>query len=117
MHHLCLLLGFGADAICPYMIFEAVQQMREQGVLEPLGMTDQQIYQAFVAATDKGISKIMAKMGISTLQSYKVGFLNLRFESLSNKCASRGLGCFFLPNRTKQFTTQSVIFLYYQTEC
>ncbi|XP_064627288.1 uncharacterized protein LOC135487499 [Lineus longissimus] len=71
MHHLCLLLGFGADAICPYMIFEAVQQMREQGVLEPPGMTDKQIYQAFVSATDKGIAKIMAKMGISTLQSYK----------------------------------------------
>lgn len=71
IHDLCLLLGYGADAICPYLVFETMSALREEGMLDA-SFTDQQIYSNYVAATARGISKVMAKMGISTLHSYKV---------------------------------------------
>ena len=71
MHDFCLLLGYGADAICPYLVFEMLANMRCHGVLD-LHISDQQIYRDYVAACARGIAKVMAKMGISTLQSYKV---------------------------------------------
>ncbi len=61
-------IGYGTDAICPYMAFEAVQMLRQQGVIS---LEDQEAYENFSAAMDRGISKVMAKMGISTMQSYK----------------------------------------------
>lgn len=70
VHHLCVLLGYGADAICPYLVFEVAAALREDGVL-PRSLTDDEIYQAYAQAMDTGIAKVMAKMGISTLQSYK----------------------------------------------
>lgn len=68
VHHICVLLGYGADAICPYLVFETLAALRAEAKLE---LTDQQIYLRYVAAMETGISKVMAKMGISTLQSYK----------------------------------------------
>lgn len=70
VHHVCVLLGYGADAICPYLVFELAAALRDEGVLEH-STTDQQIYNAYAKAIETGISKVMAKMGISTLQSYK----------------------------------------------
>ncbi|XP_074640004.1 uncharacterized protein LOC141898094 isoform X2 [Tubulanus polymorphus] len=70
VHHLCTLLGYGADAICPYLVFETMRNLREQGLLDP-PLTDQEIYEHFASAAGRGICKVMAKMGISTLQSYK----------------------------------------------
>lgn len=71
VHHHCLLIGFGADGINPYLAFEALWQARLDGVLED-GFTDEnQIVEAYRQATAKGILKVMAKMGISTLHSYK----------------------------------------------
>lgn len=70
VHHICVLLGYGADAICPYLAFELAQSLRNDCVINP-DVTDKQIYTAYAQATDTGIAKVMAKMGISTLQSYK----------------------------------------------
>ncbi|HSG71592.1 MAG TPA: glutamate synthase central domain-containing protein, partial [Planctomycetaceae bacterium] len=70
VHHHCLLVGYGADAINPYLVFEALSQAREDGLLAEK-YTDDKIVEAYRKATAQGIRKVMAKMGISTLQSYK----------------------------------------------
>lgn len=72
VHHHCLLVGYGADAINPYLAFEALWQSREDGLLDKaLFSTEQKIVDSYKKAVAKGMLKIMAKMGISTLQSYK----------------------------------------------
>ena len=68
VHHICVLLGYGADAICPYLVFETLATLREEAKLQ---LSDEQIFKNYVSAMERGISKVMAKMGISTLQSYK----------------------------------------------
>jgi len=70
VHHFCLLTGYGADAVNPYRAFEALAQAREDGLLEDK-YTDEKIVELYRKATKQGILKVMAKMGISTLQSYK----------------------------------------------
>ncbi|TVS17060.1 MAG: glutamate synthase large subunit [Gammaproteobacteria bacterium] len=73
VHHLCLLIGYGADAVNPYLAFEALWQARADGLLddaEHISSDDDVVY-AYRKGTAKGIYKVMAKMGISTLQSYK----------------------------------------------
>ena len=73
VHHHCLLIGFGADAINPYLAFEALWDARNDGYLDetPHITNNESIVEAYKKATRKGILKVMAKMGISTLQSYK----------------------------------------------
>ena len=73
VHHHCLLIGYGADAINPYLAFEALGQAREDGYFDdtPHVQTDHDVVSAYRKATAKGLLKVMAKMGISTLQSYK----------------------------------------------
>ncbi len=71
VHHHCLLVGYGADAINPYLAFEALWQARRDGLLDPSIKDDQQVVKAYRKAVAKGMLKVMAKMGISTLQSYK----------------------------------------------
>jgi glutamate synthase (NADPH/NADH) large chain len=70
VHHHCLLVGYGADAINPYMAFESLYQARTDGVLGP-EWTDEAIVSAYRKGIAKGMLKVMGKMGISTLQSYK----------------------------------------------
>lgn len=70
VHHICVLLGYGADAICPYLALELASSLRDTGVLDS-SLTDEVIYQNYAQAMQTGINKVMAKMGISTLQSYK----------------------------------------------
>ncbi len=70
VHQICCLLGYGTDAIAPYMVFEIVQMLREEKILD-CHLTDDAAYSNYKGAVDRGISKIMAKMGISVLQSYK----------------------------------------------
>ncbi|XP_078001454.1 uncharacterized protein LOC144453955 [Glandiceps talaboti] len=70
VHHLCVLLGYGADGICPYLVFESIASLRQHGLLDP-PLSDDEIADNYIAASERGISKVMAKMGISTLQSYK----------------------------------------------
>ena len=72
VHHHCLLVGYGADAINPYLAFESVWQALQDGLLDRQAFPNSA---SIVAAYKKGVAKsmlkVMAKMGISTLQSYK----------------------------------------------
>ena len=70
VHHFCLLAGYGADAVNPYMAFEVLWHLQDDGELAG-AWTHEQITAAYRKATKQGILKVMAKMGISTLQSYK----------------------------------------------
>jgi glutamate synthase (NADPH/NADH) large chain len=70
VHHHCLLTGYGADAINPYLAFEALWQAQRDGLL-PGDYSDDKIVSAYRKGVAKGMLKVMAKMGISTLQSYK----------------------------------------------
>ncbi|MCF7954287.1 MAG: glutamate synthase large subunit [Phycisphaerae bacterium] len=67
--HFCLLSGFGANAINPYLAFESITELQEKGMfrkdVDPLQAVDN-----YIAAVKKGILKTMSKMGISTLRSY-----------------------------------------------
>jgi glutamate synthase (NADPH) large chain len=67
VHHHCLLVGYGADGINPYLAFETLWQSRDDGLLD----SDTDIVGDYRQAVAKGMLKVMAKMGISTLQSYK----------------------------------------------
>ena len=73
VHHHCLLVGYGVDAINPYLAFEALWDVRRRGLLNAVEhiTSDADIVAAYRKSTAKGIMKVMAKMGISTLQSYK----------------------------------------------
>jgi glutamate synthase (NADPH) large chain len=68
VHHFALLLGFGAAAINPYLAFEAIDDLINDGVLT--GITSRHAARNFVKASGKGVLKIMSKMGISTVASY-----------------------------------------------
>ena len=68
MHHFCVLIGYGADAVCPYVIFETMNRIK--AAIDP-NLTSEDIEKNFKYACVVGINKVMAKMGISTLQSYK----------------------------------------------
>lgn len=72
VHHHCLLIGYGADAINPYLAFESLWQARVDGFLTNENYpNDDKVVYAYRKAVAKGMLKVMAKMGISTLQSYK----------------------------------------------
>lgn len=72
VHHHCLLTGYGADAINPYVAFEALWQAKADNLLDAtVYPSDNSIVDAYKKAVAKGMLKVMAKMGISTLQSYK----------------------------------------------
>ncbi len=70
VHHHCLLVGYGADAINPYLTFEALSQARRDGLLDE-SWSDEKIVSIYRKGVAKGMLKVMGKMGISTLQSYK----------------------------------------------
>jgi glutamate synthase (NADPH/NADH) large chain len=102
VHHHCLLVGYGADAINPYLAFESIWYARREGLLQrpetgakggdeggegrlhpavdgsaeneeydPVTQEDHDLVYAYRKGVAKGMLKVMAKMGISTLQSYK----------------------------------------------
>ncbi|MFK7735694.1 MAG: glutamate synthase large subunit [Pirellulaceae bacterium] len=72
VHHFCLLVGYGVDAINPYLAFESLWQARRDSLTDPTEFTDDdKIVAAYRKGVAKGMLKVMAKMGISTLQSYK----------------------------------------------
>ena len=68
VHHCALLIGYGAGAVNPYLAFETFDDMIRHGMLP--GLTHQKAVANYVKALNKGILKVMSKMGISTLQSY-----------------------------------------------
>jgi len=71
VHHHCLLVGFGVDAINPYLAFEALFQAQRDGSLDHKKYDDDTIVAHYRKGVAKGMLKVMAKIGISTLQSYK----------------------------------------------
>jgi len=68
VHHFALLFGYGADCINPYLAFEAVKYIVKEGEVNLGAKTA--LYN-YIKALNKGILKIISKMGISTLQSYR----------------------------------------------
>lgn len=75
VHHFCTLVGFGADGICPYLAIEAIWRLQIDGKI-PLkrdgGLhTREELVKKYFKASNYGMMKVLAKMGISTLASYK----------------------------------------------
>ncbi|MDD4236977.1 MAG: glutamate synthase large subunit [Desulfotomaculaceae bacterium] len=68
IHHFAVLLGYGASAVNPYLVFETLENMSEQGMLT--GLTAKEALENYVKAAIKGVVKVASKMGISTIQSY-----------------------------------------------
>ncbi len=132
VHHHCLLIGYGADAINPYLAFEALWHARREGLLlrpegvdktdhsgegrahpaieagangevyDPVTKEDHELVASYRKGVAKGLLKVMAKMGISTLQSYKgaqifeaVGLQDEVIERCFAGTASRIQGCDF----------------------
>jgi glutamate synthase (ferredoxin) len=69
VHHYALLLGYGAGAINPYLAFETLDDMRRQGMLQDESHSE--AVKRYVKAVNKGVIKVISKMGISTIQSYR----------------------------------------------
>ena len=67
-HHFAVLLGYGIGAINPYLAFESLGDLIEKGHLSQI--TQEEAATNFIKAVNKGLVKIMSKMGISTVQSY-----------------------------------------------
>ena len=71
IHHICLLLGYGANAINPYLAFATLTDMIQNGAhgLDP-SMDPTDAHSNYITAAGTGILKVMSKMGISTVASY-----------------------------------------------
>ena len=69
VHHFSLLIGYGAGAINPYLAFETLDEMIRQGLLP--GVQHKDACKNYVKAAVKGVVKVISKMGISTIQSYR----------------------------------------------
>jgi len=74
VHDFATIFGYGCDGVCPYMAYEAMCKMNADGMIEARAkreFTDEEIMSNYRKAAAKGLLKVMSKMGISTLQSYK----------------------------------------------
>ncbi|WP_452039003.1 glutamate synthase large subunit [Alteraurantiacibacter palmitatis] len=67
VHHFCVLAGYGAEAINPYLAFETLEAIRAD---KHADLAPEQVQKNYIKAIGKGILKVMSKMGISTYQSY-----------------------------------------------
>ena len=65
VHHFALLAGYGAEAVCPWLAYETIASLNL-----PAGVDAYEAKKRFIKAIDKGLMKVMSKMGISTYQSY-----------------------------------------------
>lgn len=66
--------SYGADGVCPYVAYEAIAKMNHEGLVYAKAKEDYSnadLFKAYRKSVAKGILKVMSKMGISTLQSYK----------------------------------------------
>ncbi|XP_061956875.1 glutamate synthase 1 [NADH], chloroplastic-like isoform X1 [Populus nigra] len=75
VHHFCTLVGFGADAICPYLAIDAIWRLQVDGKIPPKSTGElhskDELVKKYFKASNYGMMKVLAKMGISTLASYK----------------------------------------------
>ncbi len=69
VHHVALLIGYGAGAVNPYLAMESVENLARRGTLLP-GVEPEQAVANLIKALGKGVLKVMSKMGVSTVASY-----------------------------------------------
>lgn len=69
VHHYALLLGYGVSAVNPYLAFESLDDMIGQGLLR--GISHEKAVKNYIKAATKSVVKVLSKMGISTIQSYR----------------------------------------------
>jgi glutamate synthase domain-containing protein 2/glutamate synthase domain-containing protein 1/glutamate synthase domain-containing protein 3 len=69
-HHFCLLIGYGAGAVNPYLAFETLADLHKERIL-PSDLSLELAKKNYIKAANKGILKVASKMGISTVQSYR----------------------------------------------
>ncbi len=69
VHHFAVLAGYGAEAINPYLAFDTLADMHRKGEF-PAAVDSTETVERYIKAIDKGLLKVMSKMGISTYQSY-----------------------------------------------
>lgn len=101
VHHFCVLLGYGADAVFPYLAMETLVRLNREGLLKD-EITDAKIIENYKKSVGSGVLKVMSKMGISTLASYKgaqifeaLGVDNSVIDVCFNGTASRIRGVTF----------------------
>ena len=70
VHHMSLLIGYGAGAVNPYLAFETIEELIAQGLHDMGGVDPHKAIKNYVKAAGKGVLKVMSKMGISTVGSY-----------------------------------------------
>ncbi|TCT25468.1 glutamate synthase (NADPH) large subunit [Melghiribacillus thermohalophilus] len=68
VHHFAALIGYGVDAVNPYLTLETIEQLAEDGTLSVNG---EEAVEKYLRVTTDGVVKVMSKMGISTIQSYR----------------------------------------------
>ena len=68
VHHVALLIGYGAAAVNPYLVMESAEDLVRQGAIS--GITPEKAVRNIIKALGKGVLKVMSKMGISTISSY-----------------------------------------------
>ena len=68
VHHVALLIGYGAAAVNPYLVMETAEDLVNQGVIT--GITPEKAVRNVIKSLGKGVLKVMSKMGISTIASY-----------------------------------------------
>ncbi len=100
-HHYALLIGYGAGAINPYLALDTLHQMADEGILET-GIGYEEALEHYLKAIKKATVKIMSKMGISTIHSYRgaqifeaiglePGFVDRYFTNTASRIAGIGI--------------------------
>jgi glutamate synthase (ferredoxin) len=114
VHHVALLMGYGAGAVNPYLAFETLDDMIRRGALE--GLSHVQAVTGYIKALNYGILKVMSKMGISCLSSYcgaqifeAIGldqaFVDTYFTSTSSRLG--GVGADVIAEEVRQRHTRA----------
>ncbi|XP_074281679.1 glutamate synthase 1 [NADH], chloroplastic-like [Silene latifolia] len=109
VHHFCTLVGFGVDAICPYLAIEAILRLQVDGKIPPKSNGEfhskDELVKKYFKASHYGMMKVLAKMGISTLASYK-GAQIFEAVGLSSEVVER---CFTgTPSRVEGATFEAL---------
>lgn len=101
VHHFATLIGYGASGINPYLVFETMVDLQQRGYI-PADMKMQIAIDHYITAVKKGLLKVMSKMGVSTIRSYRgsqiyeaVGldeaFVNMHFSGTSSNIGGIGI--------------------------
>ncbi|KAJ3010189.1 UNVERIFIED_CONTAM: glutamate synthase [NADH], partial [Siphonaria sp. JEL0065] len=70
VHQFCILVGYGADAVYPYLSYELMVKLKRDNIIKT-ELAVESLFKNYIKSANDGIKKVMSKMGISTLQSYK----------------------------------------------